>query len=645
MAYPPEFIEELRHRVGIAEVVGRRVALKKRGREYTGLCPFHNEKTPSFTVSDDKGFFHCFGCGAHGSAIDFVMRTEGLSFPETVERLAGQAGMEVPRVSAAERARDDRRSELLAVVEAAAGWFESQLAAGIGAEARAYVDQRGLRPDTVAGFRIGFAPNRRDALKTAMLARDFTEAQLIEAGLLISPEDGGASYDRFRDRLMFPITDRRGRVIAFGGRALSAQARAKYLNSPETPLFHKGRVLYNHANARIAAQTERSVVLAEGYMDVIALAQAGLAHAVAPLGTAVTEEQLGELWRLAPEPVLCLDGDTAGWRAALRAAERALPLLKPGYSLRFALLPEGRDPDDLIKDAGPENGATAIRAVLETALPLSELLWRKLRQEQPIDTPERRAAFGSAMRDLAGRIGDPRVREFYLDEFNEKLTILLDKSRDRRSFRSGRQARGGYGHKGGRQSGYRSGRMRTDAAPAQGLPPASRLKASLSDGRRDEKLLAMLVFHPTLIEPFHEVIAALKLANPDLDRLRTAILELAARRPDLDSASLKSHLVGIGQVEIVDRIAGPKAANEYWFARPDVKSEEVAAGLHQALARRGRVGMDEEIRARQHALAAQMSPEVWENFRAIKDDELRPNDSDEADVDRLRGYLDREKAV
>ncbi|HZD26552.1 MAG TPA: DNA primase, partial [Alphaproteobacteria bacterium] len=404
MAFPQAFLDELRARTGLAELVGRRVRLVRRGREHTGLCPFHNEKTPSFTVNEDKGFYHCFGCGAHGSAIDFVMQTENLSFPEAVEKLALEAGLEVPRERPEDREREARRRSLYDVMEAAAEWFEAQLAGQIGAGARDYLAGRGVRPQTVGRFRLGYAPERREALKAALLARGFAEAQLVEAGLLIRPEDGGDSYDRFRQRLIFPITDRRGRVVAFGGRALAEQ-KAKYLNSPETPLFHKGRLLYNLAGAREAVREAGTVLVTEGYMDVIALAEAGFGHAVAPLGTALTEEQMQELWRLAPEPVLCFDGDNAGQRAAFRAAERALPLLKPGHSFRFVGLPPGEDPDSLVRG----QGAGAMRALVEAAEPLGAVIWRMATEGQSFNTPERRAGLRQALREAVARIADPVV--------------------------------------------------------------------------------------------------------------------------------------------------------------------------------------------------------------------------------------------
>ena len=413
MAFPDGFLEELRNRLPLSGVVSRSVRLLKRGREFTGLCPFHNEKSPSFTVNDDKGFFHCFGCGAHGDVIGFAMRNRGLSFPEAVEQLAAEAGLEVPRMRQEDRERASQVATLEKAVEEAAKWFEAQLKANTGNEARAYIQKRGLKPETVDRFRLGYAPQSRTALKEAMLARGIPEPLLIESGLLIKPEDGGASYDRFRHRVMFPIGDRRGRIIAFGGRALDPDAPAKYLNSPETPLFHKGRNLYNHAIAREAARESGTVIVVEGYMDVIALAQAGFDHTVAPLGTALTEEQLQLLWRMTPEPILCFDGDAAGQRAAYRAADRALPLLEPGRSLRFALLSGGKDPDDFVR----EFGRASFEEVLSKATNLAEMIWQRAISSHSLDTPEKRAIVVRELKDLTKAIQDPIVRQFYDNEF------------------------------------------------------------------------------------------------------------------------------------------------------------------------------------------------------------------------------------
>src|SRR5712692_7843933 len=419
MAFPPGFLDELRSRVPLGDLVGRRVRLTRRGREQAGLCPFHNEKTPSFYVVEDKGFFHCFGCGAHGDAIGFVMRADNLDFIEAVERLAGEAGIAVPQQTPQDRERAQRQKTLLEALAAAADFYEAQLWAPAGGRAREYLTARGLDEETTRRFRLGWAGDDRQALRRA-LAGDFPEALLHEAGLLRTPEDGGNPYDYFRGRVMFPIGDRVGRVIAFGGRTIGND-QPKYLNSPDTPLFEKGRVLYGLALARTQIGREgdiggHGVIVVEGYMDVIALHGAGFATAVAPLGTALTakaattpvqtedrEEQfaashLQELWRLSPEPVLCFDGDDAGQRAAVRAAYRALPMIeRPGPSLRFARLPPGEDPDSLVR----LGGRGAFERVLAAAQPLWKVIFSHEHSAGPTDTPERRANLESRLRAAA----------------------------------------------------------------------------------------------------------------------------------------------------------------------------------------------------------------------------------------------------
>ncbi|HAK62037.1 MAG TPA: DNA primase, partial [Alphaproteobacteria bacterium] len=413
------FIEELKARVKLSEVIGRKLRLTRRGREFVALSPFSNEKSPSFTINDDKGFYHCFGCGAHGDVIGFVMRSEGLEFPQAVERLAGVAGMEVPRETPEERARAERQQTLGGAVEFAAKFYEQQLRASSGRHGLDYFKRRGLSDDTMRRFRLGFAPDTRHGLKAALDKAGIPEAIAVEAGLLIKPEDGGHSYDRFRGRVMFPILDRRGQAIAFGGRIIG-DGEPKYLNSPETPLFHKGRVLYGLSHAQKVAREKNEIIVVEGYMDVIGLAQAGIANAVAPLGTALTEDQIELLWRMAQEPILCFDGDNAGQRAAARAAERAIPLLKPGLSLRFAWMPRGEDPDSLVR----AKGAAGFRAELDRKEPLVDMLWTQVLADRPLDTPERRAGFRKDLSAAVSRIVVKSVAEAYRQEVQRRLDDL-----------------------------------------------------------------------------------------------------------------------------------------------------------------------------------------------------------------------------
>src|SRR5438477_1430879 len=373
MRFSADFLEDLKSRLPVSEVVGRRVALKKAGREWKGLSPFNKEKTPSFFVNDQKAAWFDFSSGKNGNIFDFVMQTEGVNFPEAVERLASMAGVALPRSTPEAEAREERRKTLHDIVELAAKFFESTLASRAGAKARGYLADRGIEPKTQLRFRIGYATPDRFALKEHLGSQGISAEDMIEAGLLVSGEDIPVPYDRFRDRVMFPISDLRGRVIAFGGRALEKDAQAKYLNSPETPLFHKGGTLYNIAAARKAAHEGAQIIVVEGYVDVIAMVTAGYEAAVAPLGTALTEDQLALLWKMADEPLLCFDGDSAGRRAAYRAVDLALPLIKAGKSLKFASLPEGHDPDDLFRSGGRE----AIAEVIGAARPLVSVLWMR----------------------------------------------------------------------------------------------------------------------------------------------------------------------------------------------------------------------------------------------------------------------------
>src|SRR6516164_5972182 len=489
MAFPPGFLDELRSRVSLAGLIGRRVKLVRRGREFAGLCPFHHEKTPSFYVVEDKSFFHCFGCGAHGDVIGFAMRADNLDFIEAVEKLAGEAGLVVPRATAQERERAQRQKTLLEATEAAATFYEDRLWAPAGARAREYLQGRGLDPQTMRGFRLGWAPDDRQALRHALKA-EFPEALLIEAGLLRQPQ-GSESSDYFRNRVMFPISDRAGRVIAFGGRVLG-DGQPKYLNSPDSALFEKGRVLYGWSSARAAAIRDREAggpgaIVTEGYMDVIALHRAGFPTAVAPLGTALTELQLQELWRLTAEPVLCFDGDAAGQRAAARAMRRALPLLRPGLSLLFATLPPGDDPDSMIRQLG----RGAFEQILAAALPLSTMLWESELGGSRLDTPERRAALERRLMDNVAVIADRSVQAQYRRFIRDRL------------FDVGRGTRAGT---------QRAARPRVNFVRDGPEPPPR------SGGRMQrENLFRMLLHLPCLIDEVAEEFAALEMPEPELD--------------------------------------------------------------------------------------------------------------------------------
>ncbi|GAO77610.1 MULTISPECIES: DNA primase [unclassified Sphingopyxis] len=417
MSLTPQWLDELRARITLSTLIGRTVKVTRAGREYKACCPFHNEKTPSFTINDEKGFYHCFGCSAHGDAIRWMTDQRGLSFMDAVKELAAEAGMDVPAADPRAAKKAEEQASLRDVTQGAADWFTQQLDSSNGAPAREYLAKRGISDATRKAFGFGLAPDSRSALKEAL--KKFPTAMLVESGMLIAVDDK-EPYDRFRGRLMIPIRDARGRVIAFGGRILG-DGEPKYLNSPDTPLFDKGRTLYNLDKASPASRQTNRIIVVEGYMDVIALAEAGIADAVAPLGTALTENQLGMIWRMVPVPVLCFDGDSAGQKAAMRAAMRALPLLRPGFSLSFATLPTGQDPDDIVR----ARGAAGFTEILEEAQPLVERLWAHEVAAGPLATPEERAALKTRLLTHADAIQDADVRHHYREAFRERLDALF----------------------------------------------------------------------------------------------------------------------------------------------------------------------------------------------------------------------------
>jgi DNA primase len=625
MAFPPRFLEDLRGRVSITDVVGRRVRLIRKGRgEATGLCPFHNEKTPSFTVSEDKGFFHCFGCGAHGDVIGFVMRSEGLEFPQAVERLAGEAGMQVPRETPEERERAERQATLGGAVEFAAKHFEQQLRASAGRAGLDYFKRRGLTDDTMRRFRLGYAPDNRTGLKAALEKASIPEAIAIEAGLLIKPEDGGHAYDRFRGRVMFPILDRRGQAIAFGGRILD-QGEPKYLNSPETPLFHKGRVLYGLSHAQKTARETNEIIVVEGYMDVIALAQAGIGNAVAPLGTALTEDQIALLWRMAEEPILCFDGDNAGQRAAARAADRAIPLLKPGLSLRFAWMPAGEDPDSLVR----AKGSAGFREELARMEPLVDVLWRQVLADRPLDTPERRAGFRRDLAEAVGRIVDKSVADAYRQETQRRLDDLF-----RPQPKPGFQGASG-------QFGGQKGRWQP---PMQvGGEAARRGTANIQRGPY-ELILITLVNHPDLISRHCEMVGEVEFPRGELDSLKGAIIDLAAGQPHLDSKGFRNHLNDLGFAGTLEALVARTGHMRFTLPSAELNSAEEGL-LHVIGVLRERLSVKPELTATAQALEAAMADPTGagsENAALLRFEAQRQvsldGESQRRDLDRAPGW-------
>lgn len=564
MAFSQQFLDEVRARVGLVDVIGRRVRLTRKGREHSGLCPFHNEKSPSFTVNEEKGFYHCFGCGAHGSLIDFVMQLDKLSFPEAVEKLAGEAGLEVPRSSPMEREREERAKTLYDVVEAACCFFERQLRLPEGRVGLDYFRGRGISEESIKKFRLGFAPDGRGALKAHLAKEGVAEDLMIEAGLVIRTDDASrASYDRFRGRVMFPITDGRGRIIAFGGRILD-KGEPKYLNSPETPLFHKGYNLYALSQSLPQIRTSGQAIVVEGYTDVIALHQAGIATAVAPLGTALTEDQIKLLWRHAAAPILCFDGDSAGARAAYRAAERALPILQPGKGLAFVELSGGEDPDTMIR----RQGATAFVTLIGTAKPLSEVIWQMETQGKRIETPEARAGLDARLRELTGRIADETVRRHYSDAFRERIRNLYQ------------QRRGTVSGPNRGQNWRPSGRF-----PSTGPQQAPRMAENVGTGAQvnpmrlhEEVLLATLIGHPQLNDAIGEGLGSLSFKSQDLDRLRQEVLKTLSVSPDLDFKGLEDQLCRTGNSELLGGLLSRRVYTHARFARPDEPVDDAERG-------------------------------------------------------------------
>ncbi len=604
MRYPPHFLDEIRGRLSVSQVVGRKVGLKRAGREFKGLSPFKTEKTPSFTVNDAKGFYHCFASGEHGDIFAFVMKTEGLSFPEAVERLAGEAGVPMPKLAARDEAREDERERLYRLVETSAAFFQAALTSGAGAEARRYIEKRGLKRETIAAFRIGYAPNDRSALKQHLAKAGFTLEDMIASGMLIGGDDIPVAYDRFRHRVIFPITDLRDRVIAFGGRALDPEAPAKYLNSPDTPLFHKGQGLFNASKARGPAHEKGRVIAVEGYMDVIALHEAGFGEAVAPLGTALTEEQAKLLWRLADEPVLCFDGDAAGRKAAFRAVETVIPLLRPGFSMRFAFLPGGLDPDDLVRQQGPE----AFAAELSRTRALFDVLWEREEQEQDLSTPEQRAAFETRLKAMVAKIGDPTVKTHYERELRETLWTL-NRTVVREIARGEGQRR--LGPAGARRNNVAPDwRVRERARLSQGGQQASAQQhrqavASPELSQRAElippreaQIVRTLLNHPWLIEVQSEEIAALTLCSEPAARLRDGILGAHAVENALDSAALRSQLNATGLGRVIDLVERSVTHRSDRFAEPDAPRAEVEVGWRHTLELHERqVGLQKSLEA------------------------------------------------
>jgi len=626
MRFTPQFLDELKARLPVSEVVGKRIKLVRSGRELKGLSPFNKEKTPSFFVNDQKQAWFDFSSGKNGSIFDFVMESEGVSFPEAVERLAQMAGVPLPKVSREDEARDARRKTLHDVVELAAKFFQDTLASRAGARARGYLADRGLDPATQLKFRLGYAPAERFALKEHLGSHAIPVEDMIEAGLLISGDDIPVPFDRFRDRVMFPITDVRGRVIAFGGRALDKDAQAKYLNSPETPLFHKGATLYNIAAARQAAHDDAPLVAVEGYVDVIAMVTSGFGATVAPLGTALTEDQLGLLWKMADEPVLCFDGDNAGLRAAYRAVDLAMPRLKPGKSLKFALLPQGQDPDDLARAGGRE----AVSDVISAARPLADMLWTRETEGHSFDTPERRAALEARLNEVTATIGDDAVRKYYRQDFTTRLSNFFAPAqvpqREARG-RNWREPRKGENWRDRRNADWQRPVAPRTAGRAMPYLVASQQMASSpvhrghrsAVPRREALILQAALNYPWLLHDHLEELASLEFRHADTERLKGALIDVAAHASALDADGLKAELAARNLTEVMERIASSITTPSVWGARPEAAPDDVLVTWTQLVAlHRQWHSLTKELKDAEQALGQDASEANYLRLRDVK---------------------------
>jgi DNA primase len=657
MRFSPQFLDELRARLPASEVVGRRVKLRKAGREWKGLSPFNKEKTPSFFVNDQKAMWFDFSSGKNGNIFDFVMQTEGVSFPEAVERLAAQAGVPLPVMTREAQEHEEHRKTLHDVVELAAKFFEANLASRAGARGRGYLADRGITPATQLKFRLGYASAEQYALKEHLGAAKIPVDDMVEAGLLVAGEDIAVPYDRFRDRVMFPISDWRGRVIAFGGRALEKDVPAKYLNSPETPLFHKGGTLYNIAAARTATHNAGKsgadnpagrLVAVEGYVDVIAMVTAGYEATVAPLGTALTADQLALMWRMADEPILCFDGDGAGRRAAYRALDLALPLIKPGKSLKFASLPDGQDPDDLVRSGGRE----AVDDVLGAARPLADMLWTRESEAGSFQTPERRAALEARLGEVMGTIADETVRRYYREDFASRLRQLFapaDVVPHRGRWNDGGPRNGAWNDKSrgvsgaGRQFGQRQtfggqtfgARSFGDQgyvaqSPDLAASPLHRgHRAAIP--RREALILLAALNHPWLLHDRMEELAETEFHHADTKKLKSALIDILAHRfghdagdqmhaeTDAERAELKAELERAGFGDLLGRIERSITTPSVWGARPAAAPSDVLQTWKQLLAlHRQRHSLTRELKDAELALGQDNSEANYARLIDVK---------------------------
>lgn len=629
--FTPQFLDDIRAHLPVSQVVGRKVALKKAGREWRGLSPFKDEKTPSFFVNDQKGFYHCFATGEHGDIFTFLIKTEGLSFPEAVEQLAGEAGVPLPAPVARNPEVEDQRDRLYRLLEVSARFFQDSLFSATGRHARDYVEKRDLQLETLDAFRVGYAPRARTALKSHLAAAGFSLDDMITSGMIIGGPDIDTPYDRFRDRVMFPIRDMKGHVIAFGGRALDPDQPAKYLNSPETPLFHKGRVLFNFHDARQPAFERDRIIVVEGYMDVLALSQAGFRETVAPLGTALTQEQIGLLWRVVDEPLLCFDGDAAGRKAASRSVDTALPLLQAGKSLTFAFLPDGMDPDDMVR----AHGQSAFDTVIQRARAMIDVLFEREWQSGDITTPERRAKLETQLTSAAQQIQDATLRAHYQRDLKSKFWSALrhhtmNDTNTRASARAPftqSPAKPGQRQRSAPKTGRRSGGGGAALLGGLGTPAPSEalLKSGLVNEtggglpHREALLLATAMNHPHLIDDYAEALSELEFTSSELSRLRDGLLSAQASEKALDRPALDTQLTNLGLDPIRDRVRKSITHRCDKFADPEAGHDEVEAGWRHTLELHKRaLGLNNALETAERLWDADQSDEAWNRILELK---------------------------
>lgn len=581
------FLDEIRAKVPIADVVGARIKLVRKGREYTGLCPFHNEKTPSFTVNEAKGFYHCFGCGAHGDVIKFEMEAGGLPFMDAITKLANKAGLKVPQFTRENEEEAKHRSSWYEIMDLAAGYFEKNLLLPSGHEAFEYLDRRGFDDTIIKKFRLGYAPDN-NGLHAYLLSKNVSESDMIELGLAVLSEKNSKVYDFFRNRVIIPIMDKRSRIIGFGGRVMGNE-QPKYLNSPETPIFNKRKVLYNLNYARDKAYENKRIIVCEGYMDVIAQSKYGFEYAVAPLGTALTEDQIQEAWKICPEPTLCFDGDSAGIRAAVRSVDRVLPILKPGYSLKYVFLPDKMDPDEFLKAKGAEEYEKAIT----NTTPLADLLWRKNLQAQPTDTPEQKAMFEKNIYEEISKITDEKVRGYYLQDMRTRIYNEIRRPQS------------------------------VSTVPIKNSNPRHRIVRETPKVKRslDENVarfvLSALIYNPELIAEFEEQLGMFEIPSAELNMLWEKMTDISHEHEELTTETMINELTSSDFGKIVSSLWEIKMLKQQNLFVTKVRDEIRNKILEMQL---GQIEKDIKECLRTMETSESFSDDIYERYEMLKKD-------------------------